>query len=59
MNDKPPLGLRPRFIMERNRMIEIFEAMLRYVDADKKVPKKWRKELNELLTSLLKERRAL
>jgi hypothetical protein len=51
MNDKPPLGLRPRFIMERNRMIEIFEAMLRYVDAEKKVPKKWRKELNELLRS--------
>lgn len=49
MSIKPPLGLRPRFIVKRQRIIEIFEAMLRYVDADKKVPKKWRKELEALL----------
>ena len=46
---KPPLGLRPKFIVERNRMIEIFEAILRYIDAGKKVPKKWVKELNSLI----------
>ena len=47
--NKPPLGLRPKFIADRHRMIEIFEAILRYVDADKKVPKKWIKELNVLI----------
>jgi hypothetical protein len=45
---KPPLGLRPRFIVAKLRIQEILEAMQRYVEADKAIPDEWRTELIEL-----------
>ncbi|BDD79631.1 hypothetical protein [Burkholderia phage FLC9] len=47
-NVKPPLGLRPRFIVAEERAREITAAMSRYFDADKEIPKEWHEELDEL-----------
>jgi hypothetical protein len=44
---KPPLGLRPRYIVREERVREIKEAIKRYVDAEKSVPAEWLHELNE------------
>lgn len=46
---KPPLGLRPRFIIVEHRTLEILEAMIRYVQVGYQVPTEWREELNDLL----------
>lgn len=46
---KPPLGLRPRFIVVKHRTLEILEAMIRYVQVGYQVPNEWREELNDLL----------
>lgn len=43
--DKPPMGLRPRYIVAQERAIEIVEAMDRYVRAGKKLPTEWLTEL--------------
>jgi hypothetical protein len=46
--ERPPLGLKPRSIHERMRLLEILEAMHRYVKADKKIPSEWHDEFNDL-----------
>jgi hypothetical protein len=46
--DKPPLGLRPKRIAKKQRLIEIFDAIIRYTDVKKKVPKKWLREFCKL-----------
>lgn len=45
----PPVGLRPRSVVEQQRLLEIFEAMHRYVQVGKEVPIEWRVELDDLL----------
>ena len=42
---KPPLGLTPRPIIDKERCIEILEASLRYVNSYKKIPNDWIQEL--------------
>lgn len=44
---KPPLGLRPWYIADDERVVEILEAMLRYTKANKDIPKVWMDELVE------------
>jgi hypothetical protein len=44
----PPLGLRPRFIVDERRAIEIVEAMTRYVENAKPIPNEWLAELTEI-----------
>lgn len=39
--EKPPLGLRPRSILRRQRMGEILDAMCRYFAAEKQIPPEW------------------
>ena len=46
---KPPLGLKPRYIHEAGRAIEIMDACQRYSDAEKAIPAEWVAELRELL----------
>lgn len=46
---KPPLGLVPRFVVVKNRTVEILEAMLRYASAGYRIPQEWREELDDLL----------
>ncbi len=49
---KPPLGLRPEFIAveqksfnNKDRIVEIMDAVGRYVKAEKSIPEKWTEEL--------------
>ena len=44
----PPLGLRPRRIVESLRIREILEAMDRYSQESKRIPEEWIAELSEL-----------
>lgn len=44
--ERPPLGLRPRRVMLHLRNKEILEAIGRYVEAGKVIPREW---LNELM----------
>ncbi|WP_419884857.1 hypothetical protein [Paenibacillus sp. B-A-8] len=48
MTAKPPLGLRPRYIAEAQRMDEIKDAVKRYMDAGYPLPDEWIAEYNEI-----------
>ena len=50
MMEKPPLGLTPKFVRDMERAKEIYEAVGRYVVAEKPIPLEWVEELNELLS---------
>jgi len=45
---RPPLCLRPRHIVETQRMGEINVAISRYLVEGKGIPKEWIEELQEL-----------
>lgn len=45
---RPPLGLRPRFIADEDRLHEVESAIARYQDADKPIPAEWLSEAEEL-----------
>lgn len=51
--EKPPLGVMPYSIFKsrtnKTRAIELSDAMVRYADADKKIPLEWILELNTRL----------
>ena len=46
---RPPIGLKPRYIHDHERYIEIYGAIQRYYDAGKKIPVEWIEEYNELV----------
>ncbi|MFP4976363.1 hypothetical protein ACE6ED_13250 [Paenibacillus sp. CN-4] len=46
--NKPPIGLRPRYIWEDLRIKEIEEAMQRYGEAGYVIPREWLEERYEL-----------
>lgn len=51
---KPPLGVRPEFLFEEERVKDLAEAIIRYVEAGLPPPKCWGKEISrriELLNS--------
>lgn len=47
--EKPPLGLRPKYIADAMRAREILEALDRYVAVHKPVPVEWIDELRSLV----------
>lgn len=47
--EKPPLGLRPKYIADAMRAREILEAIDRYISAHKPVPAEWIDELRTLV----------
>jgi len=47
-NKKPPLGLIPKKIKDEERLLDICEAIARYISVNKKIPPEWLKEYNEL-----------
>lgn len=49
--NKPPLGLRPRYIVTSQRVHEILEAMTRYAEHCKPIPEEWLEELRDLNAS--------
>jgi len=46
--NKPPLGIKPRFIHEGSRLSELRGAMQRYLDKGLKISVDWIVEYNEL-----------
>jgi hypothetical protein len=46
---KPPLGLIPKFVVRLERLNEVREAIVRYYDAELKIPIEWVEEYNELI----------
>ncbi len=60
---KPPLGLRPRKVWQKerdqvlsDRIKDIIQAMSRYFDADKDIPVTWFFELNEILGGVIDDK---
>jgi len=49
---KPPVGIRPRAIVRRERALEITEAMSRYTAVGKLVPAEWIEEMEDILRSI-------
>lgn len=47
-----PIGLVPRFVRDDERRDEIKSAIIRYLDADVRVPAEWIAEYNELLAKI-------
>lgn len=52
---KPPLGLKPRWIHDSQRVEEILDAINRYTDANMPIPKVWLEELKDLFSTYFKE----
>ncbi|MCD8308452.1 MAG: hypothetical protein LUD19_01260 [Clostridia bacterium] len=46
--EKPPLGLRPKFVVDEQRRAEIIAAIQRYGEAGKAIPQEWIDEYNSL-----------
>lgn len=44
---RPPIGVMPKKVWLAKRRKELKEAIIRYMDAEKKIPKRWIKELNK------------
>jgi len=47
---KPPLGVVPRKIWLRTRMVNLQQAIIRYAQAQQPIPVEWVAEYNDLLT---------
>lgn len=52
-SEKPPLGLKPRYIHNSERLVEILHAMGRYSNARKPIPIEWINELGDLINELI------
>lgn len=53
--EKPPLGLRPEFIVLEHRQKEIQEAVMRYLEVGKEIPKEWTAEYYRNSSRLLEK----
>ena len=47
----PPIGLKPKFVNRLERLNEVRGAIVRYYDAQLKIPIEWIEEYNELIDS--------
>ena len=47
---KPPIGLRPKWVSDKERLNEVRSAIVRYYDAELKIPIEWIEEYNELVS---------
>jgi len=48
---KPPIGLRPKWVSDKERLNEVRGAIVRYYDAELKIPVEWIEEYNKLIDS--------
>ena len=55
MNDRPPLGVKPRPIHDQGRMSDLFDAVLRYMTSGRKIPTEWIDEIDDLLARYERE----
>lgn len=51
--EKPPVGIKPRYIHDGERLCEILNAMDRYSKASKHIPGEWIDELRDLINELI------
>lgn len=58
-NIKPPLGLTPKHIWCGRRLLDIKEAIKRYVEVNKPIPAEWITEYNELAEIISNEENPL
>lgn len=49
---RPPLGVRPRFVVEEERIIELKAAIVRYVNDSWPIPYEIMREYNALVAKL-------
>ena len=49
---KPPIGLRPKWVSDKERLNEVRSAIVRYYDAELKIPIEWIEEYNQLIDSI-------
>lgn len=52
MTDKPPIGLIPRHMHNRQRLSAIEEAIDRYIEVSKPIPAEWISEYCELVKTV-------
>lgn len=52
MSQKPPIGLKPRDIHERERFEDIITAIYRHVNSGSLFPKEWLEEAVELYNKI-------
>jgi len=50
---KNPLGVKPRFIHDEQRAEELSGAIMRYIQANRRIPTEWLEEYNELLKKIM------
>jgi hypothetical protein len=48
MNNKPPIGIEPKFVWDARRHLGLGDAIVRYIDDSLPVPIEWVEEYNEL-----------
>lgn len=48
MKTPPPIGLKPKWLIDQQRAMEIILAMSRFVEAGTKIPRAWFEELSDL-----------
>jgi hypothetical protein len=46
---EPPLGLKPRYIHDEERMLDIKSAIVRMINADATISIEWVQEYNEII----------
>lgn len=46
---KPPLGLVPKWVRQKERYEEVCQAIERYYNANREIPTEWIEEYNELV----------
>jgi hypothetical protein len=54
--EKPPIGVTPRFVHDRQRLQEIKNAVSAYMETGFPIPVEWIKEYNELSQTMKKGR---
>ena len=52
---KPPIGLKPRWLHDSSRASDILDAIERYTDANMSIPKSWIVELKDLFAAYFKQ----
>lgn len=52
-DNKPPIGIVPRYIHNSNRTVKILDAMERYSKASRSIPVEWIDELRDLINELI------
>jgi len=55
-HERPPIGLRPRFIWLEQRLQEIKDACDRYINAQKPIPREWLDESKVIRAELRKRK---